>query len=205
MSAEAIARAARAATAAGHNGLAVVLFETLMARDSAAAAAALYADQSLAAIVLADVSVAAEVLGLWQAAEDTTRELEARWPEVQELMVGVASTHQQVQAAAAEIATSSVTAAVQAAQPVLVEAAREPDAVIATTAGVVAAVGHVAPLAQESAAAAAVGMAATAAAVPHRRQKLTAESAARNADAGNTAPEMLPYKRMRVLGCDRSD
>jgi hypothetical protein len=126
-----------------------VLFETLMARDSAAAAAALYADQSLAAIVLADVSVAAEVLGLWQAAEDTTRELEARWPEVQELMVGVASTHQQVQAAAAEIATSSVTAAVQAAQPVLVEAAREPDAVTATTAGVVAAVGHVAPLQQQ--------------------------------------------------------
>jgi ankyrin repeat protein len=47
-----IAGAAGAAAAAGHSGVAVALFKALMARDSAAAAAPLETDQSLAAAVL---------------------------------------------------------------------------------------------------------------------------------------------------------
>jgi hypothetical protein len=122
-------------------------------------------------------------------------------PQVQELVVGVATTHQQVQVAAAGIA----------AMQGLGAAAGEQAAAAAATSSAVAAVASVAPLAHDAVAAAAaeaaasVGREATAAAEPPWRQKRAAESAAPNADALSTAPEGFSNKRMKVLGCDRSD
>jgi hypothetical protein len=148
---------------------------------------------------MARPSVAVEVLGLWQAAEDATRKLQAQWPAVQELMVGVATTHQQLQAAAADITASAVTAALQAARMALGAAASEAVVVAAATSSAVAAVAAVAPLAQKAAAAA-----AAAAATPGR-QKGAAELAAGDVVAGYKALEGLRKKRTKVSGCDRSD
>jgi hypothetical protein len=58
--------------------------------------------------VLADQSVAAAVLGLWETAEATIREEEARWPALQQLMIGIAETHRQLQLAEADIGTPGV-------------------------------------------------------------------------------------------------
>jgi hypothetical protein len=199
---EDLACAAVPAAAAGHVKLAVVLLKALMARDSAAAATLLADDvvaaTGLRAAALADPSVAVKVLGLWQSAEDTRMELDARRPH-QELVVSVATTHQQLQAAAAGIATFAVTSAVQAVRqmPGPGVAASEAVVLAAATSSAVAAVAAVAPLAQAPAAVAA------AAAVPTRQQKGAAPAG--DADAGKTALEGLRSKRTKVWGCDMID
>jgi ankyrin repeat protein len=99
LSTEAMAAAAEAAAAHGHLNLAVLVLTALMARDMPTAAVA---------AVLAHQSVADAVLGRWLAAEDTVKELEVRWLEVQQLTVGAATTHQQLQRGAGDIATSAV-------------------------------------------------------------------------------------------------
>jgi hypothetical protein len=57
---------------------------------------------------VANQSVAAAVLGLWEAAEAIIREEEARWPALQQLMIGIAETHHQLQLAEADIATPAI-------------------------------------------------------------------------------------------------
>lgn len=127
--------------------LAVVVLQALLVHDKAAAAA-----------VLADQSLAAGVLAHWQAAVSTLREQEARWPALQGLVMGLAATHQQLQAAAADIAARAVTAA-RHAQGRVVGAA----AVSSASVAAVAAVADVAALAQDGAADAAATAAAAAA------------------------------------------
>lgn len=130
---------AGAAEAAGHDELAILLLKALMERDMPTPVA-----------VFAQQAVATKVLELWQAAEGTVSELQATWPAVLELMVSIATTHQQLQASAADITTSAVAAAGQAATQVSCEAAA------ARAAGsAAAAVAGVAPLCATSAAAAA--------------------------------------------------
>jgi hypothetical protein len=90
---EAIADAAAAVGAAGHTQLAMVLLNALLQRQQLPAATATLASQS----------VAAEVIGQWQAAEEAVRELEARWPQTQELIVSIAAAHQQLQTAAGSL------------------------------------------------------------------------------------------------------
>jgi hypothetical protein len=113
LAAEVLAGAAQAAAAAGHTELAIVLLKSVVAQDSPAPATA--------AAVLIDQSVASGVLELWEAAESAIREEEARWPELQQLVIGIARTHQQLQsvAAAAEITTPEVSPGVQAGQKVV--------------------------------------------------------------------------------------
>jgi hypothetical protein len=74
--------AAKAAATAGHAELGHVVLRAVTARDMAAAA-----------LLLEEQALAAEVLKQWQAAEANVREQEARWPALQQLMVGVASAH----------------------------------------------------------------------------------------------------------------
>lgn len=59
--------------------------------------------------------MAAEVLVQWQAAEDAVRQQEARWPALQELMIHIALTREQLQVGA-RISTSAATAAITAWQ-----------------------------------------------------------------------------------------
>jgi hypothetical protein len=89
--------------------LAMDLLKALMSRDMDAAAAELARHPSLAGSVLQQ----------WQAAEGAVRQEEARWPALQQRMVGVALAHQQLRAAAAGTVTSVTVgiAAVQAAAP----------------------------------------------------------------------------------------
>lgn len=113
LSVNAMAGAARAAAAAGHVELGVVVLEALMARaqDGAAAAAAAARD------LTGQQSLADEVLRLWQAAEDRLREQEARRPALQQLLNGICATHRQLQVAAADSNASAArarSAAVQA-------------------------------------------------------------------------------------------
>jgi hypothetical protein len=124
---EAMVSAAAAAAGAGHAELAWVLFEALMARDLAAATA-----------VLANPSVAEEVFVRWQAAEDIIREEEARWPELQQLLVGIAGVHQQLHAAAAAAADQQLQATAAAADQQLPAAAAADQQLQATAAGVTA-------------------------------------------------------------------
>jgi ankyrin repeat protein len=91
---EAMAGAARAAAAAGHTELAIMVVKALMSRDSSAAAAE-----------LADPPLAAEVLRSWEAAEASVQQQEARWPALQELVIGIAGAHQQLPTAAAAAAS----------------------------------------------------------------------------------------------------
>jgi hypothetical protein len=144
----AMAGAARAAITGGHGELAMVLFNALRSRDKV-----------LAAAELADQSLAIEVLMQLQAAEDSVRELEARWPPLQQLVVGVAITHQELRAAAAGITATAATAAVQAAAPLLGGAESAACVGAAASVSAVAAVAEVAPLAQEAADAAAAAVA----------------------------------------------
>jgi hypothetical protein len=109
-----MAGAAKAAAAEGHTELAFVVLEALMARD-----------WSTATSVLAHESVAAEVLVRWQAAEATIREEEARWLELQQLLLGIAQTHQQLRAAAAGVTASATSAPAQAVGHVLGQTASE--------------------------------------------------------------------------------
>lgn len=60
--------------------------------------------------------MAAEVLVQWQAAEDAVRQQEARWPALQELMIHIALTREQLQVEAAHISNSAATAAITAWQ-----------------------------------------------------------------------------------------
>jgi hypothetical protein len=103
LAAQGMAGAAEAAAASGHADLAILVLRSLMARNMPAALAA-----------LAGQALATEVLGLWQAAEEAAeeaiRESEAKWPAVQELLVSIATTHQQLQAA------STASAAAESAQ-----------------------------------------------------------------------------------------
>jgi TolA-binding protein len=62
--------------------------------------------------------LAAEVFRQWQAAEGRVRELEDCWPALQQLLVDILATQQQLQAASTDIRASGVSAAVQAATPV---------------------------------------------------------------------------------------
>jgi ankyrin repeat protein len=77
LTSQAMAGAAVAAAAAGHAELAIVVLKALMSRDEPAAAAELAGEQSLAA----------EVLRLWEAADDTIKQEEARWPDLQQLLM----------------------------------------------------------------------------------------------------------------------
>lgn len=52
--------------------------------------------------------MAAEALKQWAAAESTAREQEARWPALQQLLIGICATHQELRMAAADTATSEV-------------------------------------------------------------------------------------------------
>jgi hypothetical protein len=87
-----MAGAARAAAKAGHAELAITVLRALKLRDSSAAAAEVVGSQALAA----------EVLRQWGAAEDTAREKQARWPALQQLLIGISASHQQLRAAAAD-------------------------------------------------------------------------------------------------------
>jgi ankyrin repeat protein len=102
---EAMACVTAEAAAAGHTELAMLALQALMSRDMPAAAAAMASHRSLAI----------EVLQQWRTAQNTVRELEARSPALQQLVVDVAGTYQQLRAAAADITTSAVGAAVQVA------------------------------------------------------------------------------------------
>jgi hypothetical protein len=104
-------------------------------------------------MVLANKAVGAEVLVRWEAAEAIIREEGARWPELQQLLLGVARTHQQLRSAAAHITTSASNAAARAAAELLWIAAR--NAAAAASASIFADVTDVAPLAQDTVPAAA--------------------------------------------------
>jgi hypothetical protein len=110
-----IVGAARAAAAAGRVQSAVAALRGVMTRDMSAAAAE-----------LANPSVAAEVLRQWEAAagaareqearlRDSIAEQEARWPALQQLLVGIATSNQQLRAATAGSTASVGAAAVQTA------------------------------------------------------------------------------------------
>jgi hypothetical protein len=130
------------------------MLRALMARDEAAAAAALVGNKSLAA----------EVLGLWQAAGRTVLELEACRPALQQLFLGFAITHQRLKASAADITASVVASGLQAAAPAGHQGQSEAAVVAAARSAAVAAISGVAPCAHETAAAAAT--VAVAVAVP---------------------------------------
>mgnify|MGYP001806847916 CR=1 FL=1 len=110
LSIQALANAADAAAAAGHAELAVMLLQTLVAQDGPVPAAAI--------AVLAKQPVAAVVLGLWEAAEGAIREEEERWPKLQQLMIGIAGTHQQLQLAKADSVSPAIGTGVQDARQV---------------------------------------------------------------------------------------
>jgi hypothetical protein len=101
--------AAGTAAEQGHAELAVMVLKALMSRDLGAAAIELAGQQSLAA----------EVLRQCQAIEDAVRQQEARWPALQQLLIGIATAHQQLRAAAVDIPASAVGPAVAIATPVL--------------------------------------------------------------------------------------
>jgi ankyrin repeat protein len=101
--------------AAGHAELAVTILQALMSRDIPAAAAEL--------AQTGRHSLARNVLSQWQAAEEAEKEQEARWPALQQLLVGIATAHQQLREAAADVVTFSVKAAVQGVTPGFNEAA----------------------------------------------------------------------------------
>jgi hypothetical protein len=84
--------AARAAADDGHAELAITVLRALKSKDRSAAATELVGSQALAA----------EVLRQWGAAEDTAREQEARWPALQQLLIGISASHKQLQTAAAD-------------------------------------------------------------------------------------------------------
>jgi ankyrin repeat protein len=102
---KALKGAARAAAAAGHAELASMMLKALLSRQKPAAAVALVRQQS----------VAAEVLRQWQAAKGRVKELGARLPELQQLLIGILTAHKQLQAAASDIRGSAVKAAVGSA------------------------------------------------------------------------------------------
>jgi hypothetical protein len=102
--------AARFAEGSGHTELAAVVMRDLLSRDGAETAAEKVAN-------LGDPLLVALLMRQWQAAEGRAREAEARWPACQQLLIGVATAHQQLRGAAADIRTAAVSAAVQAAGP----------------------------------------------------------------------------------------
>lgn len=94
LSAQTLVGTAAAAAAVGHTEVAVVLLRALMVRDREAAAVEVAKSRSLAT----------EVLRLLQEAEDRLKEQEARWPVLQQLLVGAATAHQQLRNASVELA-----------------------------------------------------------------------------------------------------
>jgi ankyrin repeat protein len=96
--------AARAAAEAGHAQLAVVLLEALMLRGKQTTAAHLLAHWP------SRYTLAAGLFRQWWAAEGLVRELEARWPALQQLLVGIIATQKQLQAAPAHTSASAVSA-----------------------------------------------------------------------------------------------
>lgn len=101
-------------------------------------------DPDIAAAELMELPLAAETLRLLQAAEAGVRELEARKPEVQHLLIGVAGAHRQLETARREFlatvadnTTAAVNAAMQAFPPQL-QAAGNAAADMAPAAGAAA-------------------------------------------------------------------
>lgn len=113
------------------------------------------------------MGLAEDMLTQWQEDEDAVQELKVCWPErMQQLLIGIAATHQQLQAAAGDNTVAAVTAAVQAAKQVVGETAGGVmgETAVAAAAGAaafaaVAATAAVAPLAQDAAAMAAAAAA----------------------------------------------
>lgn len=161
LSTQSMVGAARAAAAGGHADLAMLVFKALLARDTSAAKAVL-ADQAVAGVVLGERQQReARVREL----QDTVRQLEARWPdmqrEMQHLLVGIACKHKQLQesqAAAAGAAQGGAGAAAGAGAGGACAAAA------AAGAGTAAAAAAVPPPAEDSATAAGTGAPAAAAA-----------------------------------------
>jgi hypothetical protein len=100
-----LADAAGAAAATGHAEEAIMLFKALMAQDVQATQRKLNSYQP------GGLALAAEVLRQWQTAGCTATELEARWPALQQLLVGILATHKQLQAASADLTASAASAA----------------------------------------------------------------------------------------------
>jgi hypothetical protein len=132
-----------------HAVLSIILVKALILRDRAAA-------ESLAS----QQPLAAEVLSMWQDAERAAIDREHN--ALQQLVVGVAGAHKQLQAAAADITVSAVTAAMHAAsllgEPQQVTTTAAAPAAAASAAAVTA-VADVAPLVEQTAATAAVAAA----------------------------------------------
>jgi hypothetical protein len=136
-------------------------------------------------------------LGQWQLAQGTLQRLEARRPPRQQLLLGTSATHRQLQAAAADIKSSAVQAAVQAGTPVLDETVGGVSVVAAATAAAVAGVADVAPLAEGAAAQAA---AAVASAVVATAAELAARAAvAADPTAGSSVIPPAAVRRSCVL------
>jgi ankyrin repeat protein len=133
--------AGRDAAAARHAELAIMLVKALNTRDNASAAAA--------AFTAWPRSLGVDVLRQWQTADEKAKELEGRWPALQQLLMGVLTTHRQLQAAAADITASALNAAQQAATALGV-AATKSAVVAASRAAAVAAVSGVAAFGEES-------------------------------------------------------
>lgn len=195
LAAEAKACAARAAAECGHAALAIMTLKAMGPEDGPS--------RMTAATVLGQQSVAVEVLRQLEAADGTIRELAAPGPALQELLIGIAATHQQLQSAAADITAAAVNAAVQAARQVSGRAAGEAAVAAAASAAAAAAIAAVAPLAQDAApvaaaAAPATATAATTVAFPAKRQRRThtAMAAVGDAQIDHTASEVMPTKRI---------
>jgi hypothetical protein len=113
-----------AVSATGQAQSALVLLRALMSRGGpglqlAAESLACRRDEHV---------LTAEVFRQWQAAEGRAKELEDCWPALQQLLVDILASQQQLQAGSADISTpavSAVTAAVQAATGVLLPPAVE--------------------------------------------------------------------------------
>jgi ankyrin repeat protein len=190
---EVMTNAAKAAATAGHAELANVMLRAVMARDIRAAAQ-----------LLGEEALAANVLRQLQAAEANVREQEARWPALQQLLIGIAGSHQQLQAAAADITACAVSAAMQAAHSVSDQAMDAAVEAAATNAALATAVR--APLASDitrRAAAAAAAAQQTGAAAPAKALKRAAQSGLNtmHLDVTVTKAETLAHPTKRAKLC----
>jgi hypothetical protein len=169
LSIEVMASAFEAAVEANQGETAFQILRELKRQDIRAAAACLQAAAELSRGQLGRHTVlglAEDMLTQWQEDEDAVQELKVSWLErMQQLLIGTAATHQQLQAAAGDNTVAAVTAAVQAAKQVVGETAGGVmgDTAVAAAAGAafaaVAATAAVAPLAQDAAATAAAAAA----------------------------------------------
>jgi hypothetical protein len=150
-----VAGAAQAAAAARHTKLAVVVLWALLSRKRPTAAAAVLADRHAQPLAI-------ELLQQWQAADNTVRDLQARKPALQQLLLGNAASHQQLRAAAADITASAVGAALQAATPMPGGAPDGAAVMAAASAAAAAAVADVVAFSRQTAAVAAAAASITA-------------------------------------------